>query len=222
MPGAAKGVVPKKRHWDRVLDRGCARQRRHGEGEGAERDGGRDQPVRDVRLPEQHVRHRHHGEGHDEEADATVGEQRTGQHHRQHRALPPQPLGDEAGGGQRRAGVIHHLAEHGAEQKDREELREEARRPTHKGLRPVGEQRLPCERGGQQRRRGRHQQHAPAPVGQPDEQPETEQDAEQAHSLSPPAWVPRAACAPGPGRGRSSLLLAGSVSLAKDLLYRAG
>ena len=40
------------------------------------------------------------------------------------------------------AAVFHQLAEQGAEQKNREELHDEARGAPHEGLRPVGEQRL--------------------------------------------------------------------------------
>jgi hypothetical protein len=40
----------------------------------------------------------------------------------------------------------------GAEQEQREELRDEARPAAHEGLRPVGEQRLSREGGAQQRR----------------------------------------------------------------------
>jgi hypothetical protein len=42
------------------------------------------------------------------------------------------------------------LAKQGTKQKQREELCQEGRRAAHEGLCPVGEQRLHCERGGEE------------------------------------------------------------------------
>ena len=169
-PGRGERRGAEERHRDRVLDRRRAGQRRHREGRGAERDRRRHQPVRDVRRAEQRLRHRRQHEERDEQADAAVGDQRAGEHDREHRALRPEPLGHEARDRRHRAAVLHQLAEQRAEQEQREELHEESRRRAHEGLRPVGEQRLARDGGGDQRRGGRQHQHAPAAKGQPDEQ----------------------------------------------------
>ena len=83
------------------------------------------------------------------------------------------------GDGGDRAAVLHQLAEQRAEQKQRKELREEARRADHEGLRPVGEQRLAGEQRCDQGRERRQQQHAPAPEGERDQKAEPDQDAEK-------------------------------------------
>jgi hypothetical protein len=67
--------------------------------------------------------------------------------------------------------------------KDGEELHDEARGPAHEGLGPVGQQRLARERRGEQRRERREEQHAPAPVGEEDEERKTEQDADETHGF---------------------------------------
>ena len=80
---------------------------------------GGDQPMRNRGLPEQGVRHREYGKGDDEEADTTIGENGTGQHHRHDRTLLSQPPGDRVGNGKRRAAVIHQFTEDAAKQEKR-------------------------------------------------------------------------------------------------------
>ena len=69
-----------------------------------------------------------HEEG-DEQADAAVGDERAGQHHRQHRAARAELSRSCSGDRGDRAAVLHQLAEHRAEQEQRKELREEAAPP---------------------------------------------------------------------------------------------
>ena len=133
---------PEERHRDGVLDGRRARHRRHREGRGAKRDSGRRQAVRDIGGAEQALRHRHDHEEGDEEADATVGDDRPGQHDGQHCSLGTHLFGHELGDGADRPAVVHQLAENGAEQEEREELGDEPGRRPHEGLRPVREERL--------------------------------------------------------------------------------
>jgi hypothetical protein len=65
--------------------------------------------------------------------------------------------------------ILHQLAEHRAEQKQRKELRQKCRGAAHEGLRPVGEQRFAAKGGGNERRRRRQHQHAPAAEREPDQ-----------------------------------------------------
>ena len=82
-----------------------------------------------------------------------------------------------------RAGILHQLAEQGAEQKNREELHDELRRARHEGLRPMRKQRLAGQGGREDRGGRREQEHAPAAVGEPDQQPERDEDAEEPHAV---------------------------------------
>ena len=84
--GRGKRRGAEERHRDRVLDRWRARQSRHGEGRGAEHDRRRHQPARDCRRAKQRLRHRGEHEEGDEQADAAIGDQRAGEHDREHRA----------------------------------------------------------------------------------------------------------------------------------------
>ena len=85
-PGAANGVVPKNGIGIAFWIAGVPGQRRHGEGRGAEHDRRRHQPLRDGGRAEQRLRHRRQHEEGDEQADPAIGDQRAGQHHREHRA----------------------------------------------------------------------------------------------------------------------------------------
>ena len=78
---------------------------------------------------EQLLRHRGEHEEGDEQADAAIGDERAGEHDRQHgAALRPSRSRHEARDRRDRAAVLHQLAEQGAEQEQRKELREEAAR----------------------------------------------------------------------------------------------
>jgi hypothetical protein len=66
----------------------------------------------------------------------------------QYRPARPQSRGHEFGNRRDRTAVFHEFAEQGAEQEDREELRDKSRPAVHKGLRPKGKQRPACESGG--------------------------------------------------------------------------
>ncbi len=107
--------------------------------------------------------HRRQNEEGDEYAYPAIGDQRAGEHDRQHRAARSQTLGHAFRYGGNRAAVIHQLAEQRAEQEQRKELRDELRRAAHEGLRPIGQQRLARDRGCKQCGRRRQQQYAPAP-----------------------------------------------------------
>ena len=76
----------------------------------------------------QRMRHRREHEEGDEQADAAIGDERAGEHDRQHGALGAEPLGHEGRDRRHRAAVLHQLAEQRAEQKNREELHDELRR----------------------------------------------------------------------------------------------
>ena len=106
----------------------------------------------------------------DEKADAAIGDDGAGQHHGQHRTLRAQLLRHEAGDRPDGAAVLHQLAEQGAEQEQREELRHEPRGAAHEGLRPVRQQGLAGEGGGDQCGGRRQQQHRPATIGEPDKE----------------------------------------------------
>src|SRR5271166_6239978 len=133
------------------------------------------------RTAEHGLRHRHQHKDRDKEADAAVSDQRAGKHDSKDCALRPQLLCHETGDRGDRTAVLHQLAEQRPKQEQREKLRDKARRVVHEGLRPVGERRPSRESGGDQGRPGCQQQDAPAPIRQPDEEPQAEQDTEQSH-----------------------------------------
>ena len=168
-PGAANGVVPKNGMGIAFWIAGRSGQRGHRERRRAERDGGRHQAIRNVRRAEQRLRHRREHEEGDEQAHAAVGDERAREHDRQHRALGTEALRHEARDRRDRAAVVHQLAEHGAQQEQREELQDESGRRAHERDRPVREQRLARRGGGDQCRGGREHEHAPAAKRQPDE-----------------------------------------------------
>jgi len=89
------------------------------------------------------------------------------------RAPLSEALYHEVGNGRDRAAVLHELSEQRTEQKQRDELRQETRGAAHEGLRPVGKQRLACERSGQQGGRRSEQKHAPAAECEPYQQNQT-------------------------------------------------
>ena len=76
--------------------------------------------------------------------------------HGEDRPLRSELLGHEFGDGFDRAAVVDQLAEQGAEQKERKELREEFRGAAHEGLSPMGKERL-AGRGSSNKCGGRRQ-----------------------------------------------------------------
>ena len=96
-PRGGEGGGAEERRRDRVLDRRRARECRHGEGERAERDRTRDQPLGHAGVAEQRHRDREHGEGHDEQRDAAIGQDGAGEDHGQDRPLLANPLDDPVG-----------------------------------------------------------------------------------------------------------------------------
>ena len=207
--GGGKRRGAEERHRDRILDRRRAGQRRHGEGRGPEHDRRGHQPARNGGGAEHLLRHRDEHKESDEQADAAIRDDSTGQDHRQYGAALTQPLAQEVGDRRHRAAVVHELAEQGAEQKQREELREEGRRAEHEGLGPARQQRLAGECGGEQGRRGSEQQYAPAAQRQPDQQRQAEQDPDQAHDVRRLPAVRRdrgSNAGPGPRGERSGML----------------
>ena len=120
---------------------------------------------------EQRMRHRGEHEESDEQADAAIGDDGAGRARRPaSRGCAPSRSVMKLAIAVHRAAVVHQLAEQRAEQEQRKELRQELRRAAHEGLRPVRQQRLARERGGNERGGRREQQHAPAAVGEPDQQ----------------------------------------------------
>ncbi len=118
--------------------------------------------LRNRRCAKQFVRHWREHEKRDEKADAAVGDQRARENHGKYRALRTQAFGHVLGDRRYRAAVFHQLAEQRAKKKDRKELHDEARRTAHERLRPMGEQRLAGQSGGQDR--GEQEQAADAPA----------------------------------------------------------
>jgi hypothetical protein len=127
---------------------------------------------------------RHWGEDKegDEQANAAIGDEGAGEHDRQHGAPWTETIGHEIGDGRYRAAVLHQLAEQGAEEKNREELDDEASGAPHEGLRPMGEQRFSGQSGGENRRSRSEQKNAPTPVGEKDQEAETDENAEKSHA----------------------------------------
>lgn len=182
-PGGGERGGAEVRPGNGVPDRRRSRQGGHREGRGAERDGGRHEAVRDVGRPEQGLRHRREHEERGEHAETAVGDERAGEHDREHGTPLAERVGHEPRDGRARAAVVHELAEQSAEEEQREEPRDEPSGRAHEGSRPVGEQRFSRPDRGDHCRRRREHQHAPATIGQPDEKPEAEQDAEQPHDV---------------------------------------
>src|SRR5262249_2345198 len=165
---------------------GCPGRGGLGEGGGAQQDGRGHQAARNGRRPKQRLRQGNEHEERKEKAAAAIGYERTGEYDRQHGAALAQPFGHEARDGGYATAVVHELAEQGAEQKQREELRQEDRRTAHEGLGPVGEQRLQRERGGKQRGGRSEKEHAPAAQREPYEQRQSEQDPNETHRVIRP------------------------------------
>ena len=178
-PGAANGDVPKNGIGIAVWIAGVPGSADMREGGGAQSDRRGNQAIGNVRGAEYSLRHRHEHEERDEQADATIGDERTGEHDRESGAARPQLLRHEIGDRGHRAAIFHQLSEQGAQQEDREELRDKVRRAVHENLRPIGNHPAAGESGDQNRRRRGEQQDAPAPERQPDEEREGEQDAEK-------------------------------------------
>ncbi|GCC45270.1 hypothetical protein chiPu_0029230, partial [Chiloscyllium punctatum] len=176
-----------ERHGDRILDRRRARQRRHREGRSSEDDRRRHQAARNPRRAKQRLGHRHDDKERHEQADAAIGDQCTGKHDRKDDSALAQPLGHEACDRCHRAAVVHQLAEHGPEQKNRKELREKFRRAGHEGLRPAREQGLTAECRGHQPTERRQQEDTPAAERETDQQAEPDENAEKPHRLSTPS-----------------------------------
>ncbi|MCY1531856.1 hypothetical protein D9M68_670960 [compost metagenome] len=177
--GRGKGVGAEEGAGDGVLDGGGAGQRGHGEREGAQGDGARQKTLGNARLAEQRGADGVDREGHHEQRDAAVGEQAAGQHDGEDGALAAE-LGDYAvGDGAGRAGVVHQLAEDGAEHEQREELDQVAAQGLHEDL-GVGRQhqrRVTGEEHRQERHQGSEDQHVDAAVGEIHQQREGYQDA---------------------------------------------
>ena len=140
--------------------------------------------MRNRSLPEQRVGHRVQRERNDEQAHAAVRKYRAREYDRHHRMCCAHPLGDRARDRKRRPAVVHQLAEHCAEQEEREELDDEATGAGHQRLRPVREQRLARECGGDQRRQRRGEQQAEAAIGEPDDQADRNQNPDEPDKIS--------------------------------------
>ena len=97
------------------------------------------------------------GERHDEERDAAIGHHRAGEHDREDRLVVAQQPDDGVGQDLGTAGILDQLAEDGAQEKEREEARDEAPRRPHENLRVAGD--APAARWSRPRRRWR----APVP-----------------------------------------------------------
>jgi len=150
-PGAAKGVVPKK-----GIGIAFCRAGVPGSADIVKvTNGGDHQAPRDVRRSEHRLCHRCDNEESNEEANAAIGDDGTGEHDGQNGAPRTQLLGHKAGDRLDRAAVLHELSEQGPEQKQREELRKELGPANHENLGPVREERLSRGRCRHERRSGR-------------------------------------------------------------------
>ena len=127
------------------------------------------------------MRHGGQNEKCDEQADTAIGDRRPSEHNRKDRAAFSQPLRHEVGNRRDGAAVVHELREKRPKQKNGEELGEEAGSASHEALRPMGKQRFSREGCGDKCGGGREQQHAPAAIGEPDEQAEREENAGKPH-----------------------------------------
>ncbi len=214
-PRRGEGRGAEERHGDGVLQRRRAGQRRHGEGHSAKRDRGRHQPARDIGPLEQAHGHRCENEQGDKETYTAIGDDGAGQDHGEDGTSRPELLGHETRDGFDRAAILHDLAEYGAEQKQREELREELRGAAHEGLGPVRKKRLAGSQSSDQSCKWRDQQHAPAAIGQEDEQSEADEDAEKSHE-------PRVRCDREGRRGRGWSACRGRPSAPRGTLAPSG
>lgn len=103
-----------------ILDLWRAGQRRHREGEGTKSDSARDQELRRSGFFEQVRGDRVNSESDDEERDAAMSRDATGENHGEDGPAAP-TCGDVMGDGLGTARILHHLAEDGAEQENRKE-----------------------------------------------------------------------------------------------------
>ena len=151
---------------DDVLDLRRSRQRVHREGEGAESDGARDEPLGDAALPEHLGREWIDRKHHHKERHAPVGQKSAHQHDREHGALAPDEANDGRDDGLREPGQLDHFAEHRAEQEDRKVQLHEADHLVHEH---AGEDRRHGRGVGQEhgehRRDRREEDHAEAAIG---------------------------------------------------------
>jgi hypothetical protein len=128
----------------------------------------------------------------DEQRDATAGQHRAGQHHRQHGAPRAQPVDEAQRDRARRARVLHQLAEQRAQQEQREEQRDEAAGSGHEDLHVARQQRR-ARRGQHRDRRGQRaqDQHVDAAVREDPQQDQRDEDAQDAQLGGDGRQVPR-------------------------------
>ena len=181
--GSCKGVRAEEGDRNGVLDGGRAWQRRHGEGEGAQCNGGGDQALGDAGLAEQGFGDRVDGERDHEQRDAAIGEHGAGQYHGGNgmagTEAAHQPLCDGVGG----TGVGHQLAEQGAQQKQRKEVEDVPAERSHEGVGVDREHEadIPGQEHGQCSHERREYQYRNTAVGEEDQQDEGKNDGECAH-----------------------------------------
>ena len=84
-----------------------------------------------------------------------------------------------------RAALVHELAEHGAEQEQREELTDEVRGARHERLRPVSEHGLPRERRHDERSQRSEKENAPAAISERDQNRDSQKHPQHAHRCFP-------------------------------------
>ena len=116
----------------------------------------------------------------DEQADPAIGDDRAGEHDREHRALlPSRSVMNRATAVTEPLSSIS-LPNSAPSRNIGKNCARKVRGAAHEDLRPVREQRLAAKGGGDQRRGRRQQQHAPAAKGEPDQQRERRRGCREA------------------------------------------
>ena len=157
--GGGKGGCAEIGHRDRVLDRRCARQCRHGKCERPQRNRGGDQPFGDVGLAKQRGGDRIDRKSHDKQRHTAIGQNRAGQHHGQDRLSAPKPHHQAGSDGLCCAAVVHQPAKDRAQQEQRKERDDKAACRSHEDLSVKPQQGCGGKAGGDHRQQRRQEQY---------------------------------------------------------------
>jgi len=163
-------------HGDQVLDLHRSRQAGHGEGKGPQGDGGGDQSLGDFRFAKQGGGQRVDRKYDHKQRNAAVRQQGTREDNGQDGVSLTQGGGDLVGDHLGRAGVLHQLAENGAQQEDGEKIDDELSQTRHEDLGVRGEDgRAAADHHRQQRQGGGQDDDVDAPIGQAHQQAQRQQ-----------------------------------------------
>ncbi len=169
---------------DDVLDLRRSRQRIHGEGERAERDRARNEPLRDIALPEHLRRKRVDRKDDDKQRNAAVRQQRRSRDDGKDRALPADDLNERSDDRLRKARKLDRLPKDRAEQ---EHGKVELQKVRHLRHEEAGEHRRDQTRiGAQHRAEGgerRKENHAGAAIRDDHQEDQRREDDQEAHMV---------------------------------------